>query len=711
MWSKLIHHFRQDLLQSLRTGQGRSPRQGLCLGLWLALLLGFAACADPVGPDDPTKKEEVRLAVVLPFSEGGERWTRSLEWVRENILEASGIDAVYELYDEDRADLESLADELSKRPDIRAVIGCYSSNKTQVLASKCAKTYKPVLTISTSVELPRAYGQRGFLWCLSESDVSQCELLLMTAARGGARRVSLLAADDIYGRSFLDWFAFQAVELGLEVDEIVKYSSDNLEHQFAQATKSGSDCLVCAPSTAEAAARMVRCQRSSSFSGSLLFSDVAYSQELVANLGRLADGMEGIATAPDPLSGFEISYEVKFGEALSAGVAQVYDAVMVVCYAHRYAAVHGLELNEAIGKLLGQNAEMAGMWDKSSIRDVFRQIESGATPSFSGASSSLDFSAGNYTSVRYSAYVHWMVYDGKIVQLDHDRGVRGGSSTYAAWEWDKHYIQDFEQSSDLSYPPREGNRAVVVAASRGWVNYRHQADALAVYQMLKRQGYDDDHIVLIMEDDLAYNASNPDKGVVRRTPDGENLHADVEIDHKLSDLSPSDLLGILSGSGEKDLGACSGDNVLFFWSGHGEEDCFLWGNKERLPGIDLARTLRRMSSEGKFRKMLCFVETCYSGSVAKRCEGIPGLLLFTAANENETSKADVFNSQLSVWMTNRFTSVLLEEIADNPETTLRMLYTSLFHRTLGSHVSVYNAPSYGSVYTNRLSEFLDPARP
>ncbi len=34
----------------------------------------------------------------------------------------------------------------------------------------------------------------------------------------------------------------------------------------------------------------------------------------------------------------------------------------------------------------------------------------------------------------------------------------------------------------------------------------------AIYQQLKESGYTDDHIVLIVEDDIARNPSNPNNG-------------------------------------------------------------------------------------------------------------------------------------------------------------------------------------------------------
>ena len=82
-------------------------------------------------------------------------------------------------------------------------------------------------------------------------------------------------------------------------------------------------------------------------------------------------------------------------------------------------------------------------------------------------------------------------------------------------------------------------------------------------------------------------------------------------------------------------------------------------------------------------------------------------LFVTAANGDETSKADVFNSEMKVWMSNRFTSTFIEQITDNKEVAMRDLYYRLFINTVGSHVMVYNAENYGNLYSANMSEFIN----
>ena len=235
-----------------------------------------------------------------------------------------------------------------------------------------------------------------------------------------------------------------------------------------------------------------------------------------------------------------------------------------------------------------------------------------------------------------------------------------------------------------------------------------------MYQILKNHGYDDKHIILIMADDLAYNTYNPTAGEVRVSPDGPNLYHDISIDYKLGDLKPEDITAILNGERSERLPevieGSPGDNVLVFWSGHGLSGEFVFGNlPEGFTNELMGTTLRQLSQERKYRKMLWLIETCYSSSVAKAAIGVPGVLCIAAADEKETSKADVYSTELNVWMSNRFTSTLTEAIREEPQISFRDLYYRLVRNTIGSHVRVFNEDLFDNLYQTGLGEFVTAA--
>ena len=686
----------------------------LCMGTLLS-------CEKDVVVEGITASKEVRIAVVLPEKDREPIWNNALEWAAENIRKANiGVKVVYEWVDEPTADLTEVGLALSEREDIQSVIGCNVSDNTQKLAFALARkkeNIKPLFTFSTSQELPRIFGHRGFLWGLCETDISQSEIMLscISNENPGLKKVALLAADDIYGQTFVDWFAFQAVELNLEPVCIETYKqAGELEACLERILDSGADAIVCAPLTADDVVPVQSYIDNFMYNSedgrgiTLMFTDKAYNKSILGGEYPM-DYISGLAPASHPNSGFGVSYDALFDRVPYAGEAEVYDAVLITTLASIWAEQHNeKDLNKAIAALLNGKAVSQGGWTAGMMANYYHAIMAGETPAISGATGTLDFNSEYYTTIRSTSYARWITYKGKMIIIDYySRNSDGHSSSpIAAWEWKKQHMQNMDGNGNvIDYPELKDNYAVLVAASEGWKNYRHQADVLGMYHYLKENGYDDDHIILIMADDIAYNEKNPLQGVVRREIGGDNLYEDLQIDYKLGDLTLDDLNHILTGEPSEaypvTLGSTYNDNVLFFWSGHGTQQGWKWKETENL-NADFARP---MFSAMKFRKMFAIIETCYSGGVAQNCTGIPGLLMMTAANPYETSKADAFDNELQVYLSNTFTSSILSQLESHPQTVIRDLYLHAFDKTNGSHVMVYNSDYYGNLYLNDMGEY------
>lgn len=100
-------------------------------------------------------------------------------------------------------------------------------------------------------------------------------------------------------------------------------------------------------------------------------------------------------------------------------------------------------------------------------------------------------------------------------------------------------------------------------------------------------------------------------------------------------------------------------------------------------------------------------ETCFSASVmSSAMEGIEGILTFTAANGIETSLADLFDTRLGVWITNRFTRNFTDYILEKMDDSFSDLYKDIAPRTIGSHVCIFNAENFGNLDQNRPREFF-----
>ena len=699
-------------------------------GWWLTclLLLAFCGCADDIeAPTSLQSKQEVHtVAVIMPMSHGLDKhWKRTLSFLNRNMDIAfkgqeKAIKLRYELYDEDKEDMSRLADSLAKRKDIEAVVGCLYSDHAAEMITKLADAEKTFLTVSTSADLTRGNTQHGYLWSMVETDITQCEVLLSKALDYGAKRVSLLTLENnSYSQTFVDWFSFQAGELGLEVTGIHLYNEQNVTEVSQRACDEETDYIICVPATVEEVQWICEAfqkyDATHPFSPKKLFGDTAYGSDVINKYAKYVEGIEGVTFGADPESGFEVSYKTFFRDELSLGESQIYDACMMLYYGFWYQLIHAnqsLSLKESLRAVVDGRDNNHYGWMGEDMRFVIESFANGGHPNITGASGSLDFDKDVYTSVLESTYANFMVYNGRYVTLGYykSNGGRRSDKTLAGWNWKKNQIQDFSDEIDIRYPVLQDKWALLVASSKDWKNYRHQADILSVYQMIRERGYPDDHIILIMEDDLAQNPKNPFKGEVKTDLAESNLYQNFDIDYKMSDLTPTDIMNILSGKKTSRtpivIESTDKDNILIFWSGHGTQAELCWGDE--FMGVRkemVSNTLKQMAKEKKYRKMLFLIEACYSGSIVKDIQ-IPGALFITAANDKETSKADNFSNQLGVWMTNRFTYGLREQLETDMSVPLRDLYYRLFINTIGSHVMVYNTANFGNIHMNNISEFF-----
>lgn len=694
----------------------------------LLFLIGLWSCSDDESSMPYADKQwtEKTVAVVLPMEKGlAAHWERTLGMFATNFERAfknheTGIRLKFEYHDEANADMQELAQSLAFNDEVYAVIGGLYSSNAAILAAELPLVGKTFFTLATTEQLVRAYASTGYLWAMTETDITQCEVLLSKVINYGGKSVALLAKDnDNYGQTFIDWFAFQARELGLKNMGSYAYNPDNIADVSRQAMQSGAEYVICIPSEIEEMGPMLEAHKTQSLNGQsvprMLFSDTAYGADVLKIHGDAAEGIEGVAFGADPESGFDVSYRTFFNATPTLGESQLYDAAMLIGYAAWQQKCNPeMSLQKSLRAIVSGEDLNMGSWTGEDMGLVVDALAVGKSPYVRGASGHLRFDAKVFTNVLATTYYNFKIYNGQYIILDYNTSNGGNrtDATLAGWNWKASQMQDFNNSGEFDYPVHTGNWALLVASSKGWSNYRHQADVLAIYQQLKQAGYTDDRIILIAEDDIADNVSNPNKGVVQVSIGGNNVYEQVEIDYRMSELQAKDILAILSGEKSERLPvvieSTANDNVFVFWSGHGVPSALCWNDDAYgIMGDQLDETFRRMREKRSYRKFLMMVEACFSGGVMEQCRNIPGMLFVTAANGDETSKADVFNGEMKVWMSNRFTSTFIEQITENKNIALRDLYYRLFINTVGSHVMVYNAENYGNLYSADMSEFIN----
>ena len=709
------------------------------------------------------------------------------------------IDLKLEWYDENGIDLKSLGQQLANRDDLLAVIGPFDNDHADVVALYCQQKGKPlILPTATSESLIRRYaitstgdGQQPFLWSLTETDVSLSEVMLSRQAQAirqnelsarTADYAGLFTPDNKYGQTFFEWAPFQATEMGISFRWNEQYPDSETLYQklrafyddigsFDDYTMMPAFVVIERPKQLAEISRLryqwwefdidqeLDSLLSEGASKADLYEYTMPYQERVSswmpvffvmsNLtdeaiealspvnAVICDQYEGFSPYADPMSGFEMNYEGRYGTKPTFAESKFYDALLLSAFAtsfveHGRLGQQSSSLNElfnaAVAKITTTDNILSGYaWSEAGMELYLSALEQGQLMGFKGASGPVQFDSECFTAALNTTYVHWVIWQGQVQHQGYYSRSGGvhTAQTLASWNW---LVQNAEINFDnlyssttaaITYPALTDQYAVLVQGSNGWMNYRHEADVLNIYQMLKAGGYDDDHIILVSADECANAPENSDKGAVRTDPDGKNLREGVVVDYKNADLSPQDIVNILKGvKTDKTpvvLPVDAGQNVLLFWSGHGHRSSIngvnemVWRDEMAGNGMTadlLAETLRTMSDQNQFRQMLVCLEPCFSANMGKALEGIPGVLAICSAGPYEQSFADSWSKELGVWMCDRFSRNLVGYAASHPSGTYRDFYLYCAEHTLGSHVSIYNYTNFGNLYTTGPKDFF-----
>lgn len=721
------------------------------------------------------------------------RLERTAEWFLGNFREAQlhdtlAIDLSIEWYDERSEDLLKLSSDLSAREDISAIIGPFSNQCLETFAAACKKTLKPLIApTATSEEIIRRYAvttgglntnASPFLWSLTETDVSLTGLLMSSFAITseynesliGQPKAALFSPDNVYGKTFNYWAPFYALEENIDLQRNLQYAdTEELLSQLEAYRKvmesqstSLSSAILCVTETVGQMYEVALANRKAMVDSSPLWTDIlpspdpadpandpawqlfknAYntwfafqnlSEESLEALGprgtRILQGYEGFSPYADPTTGFELSYESRFGAKPTFAECKFYDALMLAAFAASYvdhfrtgAENANQAFNEAIIELTleADRASIGGpVWNATPMDIYLTSLEQGHLLQLVGASGEINFDRDTYTAATSTTYVHWQIMEDRILHRNYFGGSGGrGSDAKAAWL----YLYDEQQAradfatqagegADIPYPALTDQYAVLVQGSHGFINYRHQADVLNVYQALRRAGFPDENIVLILDGALAKDSRNPEPGVIRIAQDGPDLLGGTDalpaavVDYDSASLCAADVADLLLEYGKE------GANVFFYWSGHGRSishggaNEFCWRDAASGDGFTYDM-LRETASQMKCRKLLVAAEPCYGECVIRAVEGLDGTLAISGAGAQEQSWADHWNDDARIWMCDRFSLNLVECLMDNPMTSFQDLFLYCARHTLGSHAKIVNAARFGNLYTTGPAEFI-----
>lgn len=690
------------------------------------------------------KLPEIKLAVVLPLDNSYRpRFQRVSEWAMSNITKAtkdfsykiapedmSGVKLSLEWFDENVIDAEKLAKELAGRNDIAAILGPMFSSDTQVFALECAKTgMNLLLPCTTSAEVVRKFANKPFFWSFAETDIRQCQVMLETAKEYcGCKSVSLITGTGFYGQTFANWLPFEAQEQGLQLNHIYVYDGDLDQATVNLAMEQSEDgqAIICTPSEVSDVLTFQNAVKTQNPKGRAILSDIAMDPSLL-DYGALFSDALGIGITADEESGFMDEYLSRYGTEPTEGECQFYDALVLMSivasdlfeqgfgdaktvnsavssdpYAYNFL------VSEALSRIL-----MPGDFNELFLTkaDDIKSVIVTKLYNVRGASGHIDFDKYNKASVAHSTYQLWTINGHEFSTLKY---YKERPMSTDAWEAEVSKIEKVETSDvDIDYPDLDKQWAVLVAGSSDWSDYRHQADVLMVYNLLKENGYPDDHIILVMEDNLVTHSNNIHAGQVIDY-NGNNIYHDVEVDYKPSEIEAEDIGRIILGRKtdklDKVIESDGDDNIFIYWAGNGTDNELNMGNSG-FSYEDFSFVMDAMTKpERKCRKILCVIDASHAQAVThiEDSQDIKGVLCINSATVRETSLADQcdFDEIQETYLATHFTKVFVESLSKTSNLSYYNVYENLARYTSGSHVNVSNAQNFDNLEKASISEFI-----
>ena len=744
------------------------------------------AVVAPLGaPGVKTRLERTADWFLQNFREGQMLDTLAIDLQLEWYDEAAGN--LEDLSEElaGREDIDAIIGPFGNDPLTVVASACYRKEKPLIAPVTTSEEIVRRYAVASATGQQQSH---PFLWALTESDVKLVETLIsghatlveLDADLDEASAI-LLAPDNYFGQTFNYWAPFFAQNFNLDLvfndvysgpEDIAGKMDDaigaNLDKELGIATL----CVVETPEQFATAARAHRHNAmlsmpylglgtdpdnpradiywtmfSTVFRPYFIFPNI--SKETLQALGErdrlILQGYQGYSPYADPSTGFEQAYKARFGTTPTFAECKFYDALMLSAFAIDYAEHQGLkpaaernrQINESIIVITApaddESIPGASAWNPTAMQFYLQEMEKGHLYHFMGAAADISFDKENYTATTHTTYVRWQIFDGEPCHSAYfgGGGVHNADAT-AAWNYlfsQEKAEQDFADytlgAGTIEYPALTDQYAVLVQGSDGFKNYRHQADVLSVYQLLRQNGFEDDHIILILDSAISGDEKNSEKGVIRAKSGGKDLLGGTDglpaavVDYDVAALTPQDIADILQGNSSEKcktvLPKDKGQNVLFYWSGHGRsKNCgganeFCWRSTPSGQGFTdelMRQTAAEMLSGQACRKLLVIAEPCFGECVVRSLEGIQGALAITGASANEQSWADNWNGSLNIWMSDRFSQNVVESLTLQPQGTYKDLFLYCARHTLGSHARIVNAACFGNLSISTPQEFI-----
>ncbi|GAA6002351.1 hypothetical protein JCM10207_001077 [Rhodosporidiobolus poonsookiae] len=258
------------------------------------------------------------------------------------------------------------------------------------------------------------------------------------------------------------------------------------------------------------------------------------------------------------------------------------------------------------------------------------------------------------------------------------------------------------------------NWAVLVCTSRFWFNYRHMANALAMYRTVKRLGIPDSQIILMLADDAACNPRNPFAATVYSNMDRKtDLYGDkIEVDYKGDEVNVETFLRLLSGRlpestpASKRLMTDERSNIFVFMTGHGGDEFLKFQDNEEISAFDLADAFGGMWAKKRYHEILFMVDTCQANTLYSKFYS-PNILATGSSKKDENSYSHHADGDIGLAVTDRYTHhvlTFLEGINKTSKVSVQNLFDTfsyeILHSTAGVRSDLFPRPLTETLLTD-----------
>ncbi len=662
----------------------------------------------------------VRIGVLLPLT-GDVELKEPLEWAKDNINREGGIggrlvELVYK--DTGAGNTTRMATELLADGSVRIVIGPPTSDDVYTLAPEFIGQQKLLISpLATSGDIIRAFGKKGYFWRTPQGDVAQVKTIVSVLFNEGTGRVALLAENSTYGETFYDWTGFFATEYGIDLSYIRKFDegSSDIGDDVTGALETNPDYIIAACRPVDAATIKTAIDRSGK-PVKLFLTDAAATPVLISSLGNASEGIEGTSPTADPTTGFSVAYKEKFGHEPTDYAAPAYDALMLAIYtsARQDTALFESPADSIRYVVYGNGTETG--WDAQGSHEAVLEILDGKSPAISGASGPLDYDTDNGVDPLFTYYSHWVIEDGDFRTVEVLGSVKTGApgksgESVALSRASAGFMSATLNATEQYLPAQEKKdfRAVIAGTSSGWINYRHQADALTLYTLLRENGVADDHIILMTYDDIPTLPENPFRGDIHNVPRGRNIRSGAVVDYYGPAVTAATLKNVLTGKKTTStpvvLESNASTDVFVYISGHGDPGAITFPGNDAFTTKDFTSVTDTMNRDQRYRQLVFVVDTCFGESIATNAKA-PGVLFLTGSGVGEPSLGAVYDADIRQWLSDEFTSNVMNLVHSDSDITFRDLYIATYEKVTGSHVHMITTGNFS--LDTPVREFLKP---